>query len=41
MFSSRISDMGISDIFEQIMLGVSRQELTKTMREEIQLEEHS
>ena len=41
VFSSRISGMGISDIFEQIMSGVSRQELTETMREEIQLEERS
>ena len=41
VFRSRISDMGISDIFEQIMSGVSRQELTETMREEIQLEERS
>ena len=40
-FSSRISGMGISDIFEQIMSGVSHQELTETMREEIQLEERS
>ena len=31
----------ISDIFEQIMSGVSHQELTETMREEIQLEERS
>ena len=41
VFSSRISGMGISDIFEQIMSGVSHQELTETMREEIQLEERS
>ena len=41
VFSSRISGMGISDIFEQIMSRVSHQELTETMREEIQLEEHS
>ena len=41
VFRSHISDMGISDIFEQIMSGVSRQELTETMREEIQLEECS
>ena len=41
VFSSRISGMGISDIFEQIMSGVSHQELTETMREEIQLEECS
>ena len=41
VFSSRISAMGISDIFEQIMSGVSHQELTETMREEIQLEEQS
>ena len=41
VFSSHISGMGISDIFEQIMSGVSHQELTETMREEIQLEERS
>ena len=41
VFSSRISGMGISDIFEQIMSGVSKQELTETMREEIQLKERS
>ena len=41
VFSSRISGMGISDIFEQIMSGVSHQELTEIMREEIQLEERS
>ena len=41
VFSSRISAMGISDIFEQIMSGVSHQELTETMRDEIQLEERS
>ena len=41
VFSSCISGMGISDIFEQIMSGVSHQELTETMREEIQLEERS
>ena len=41
VFSSCISGMGISDIFEQIMSGVSHQELTETMREEIQLEECS
>ena len=41
VFSSRISAMGVSDIFEQIMSGVSCQELTETMREEIQLEERS
>ena len=41
VFSSRISGMGISDIFEQIMSGVSHQELTETMWEEIQLEERS
>ena len=41
VFSSRISGMGISNIFKQIMSGVSRQELTETMREEIQLEECS
>ena len=41
VFSSRISGMGISDIFEQIMSRVSHQELTETMREEIQLEERS
>ena len=41
VFSARISGMGISDIFEQIMSGVSHQELTETMREEIQLEERS
>ena len=41
VFSSCISGMGISDIFEQIMSGVSHQELTEIMREEIQLEERS
>ena len=41
VFSARISGMGISDIFDQIMSGVSHQELTETMREEIQLEERS
>ena len=41
VFSSCISAMGISDIFEQIMSRVSHQELTETMREEIQLEERS
>ena len=41
VFSSCISGMGISDIFKQIMSGVSHQELTETMREEIQLEERS
>ena len=41
VFRSRISAMGVSDIFEQIMSRVSRQELTETMREEIQLEEQS
>ena len=41
VFSSRILGMGISDIFEQIMSGVSRQELTETMKEEILLEERS
>lgn len=41
VFSSHISGMGISDIFEQIMSGVSHQELTETMCEEIQLEERS
>ena len=41
VFSSHISGMGISDIFEQIMSGVSHQELTETMWEEIQLEERS
>ena len=41
VFSSRISGMGISDIFKQIMSGVSHQELTETVWEEIQLEERS
>ena len=41
VFSSHISGMGISDIFKQIMSGVSHQELTETMQEEIQLEECS
>ena len=41
VFSSHILGMGISDIFEQIMSGVSHQELTENMQEEIQLEERS